>query len=273
MEITINGIKTNYQVFESGSSSTNFEISGEQKSRSKTNSKLVGDKPFLILHGWNSNSGRWQPVAEIIARKGFKVIVPDLPGFGKSDALPVPWNLNKYVNWADEFVKELNMGDFYLAGHSFGGALASKIAVKHAQEVKKLFLVSAACVRKKTAKKNFLQKISKVIKLFYFLPYYSLFRKAVYKFIIRKSDYVYVEGIMKETYLNIIAEDLSFHLPFIKVPTIIIWGDSDEFTPLEDAYFIAKQIKNSKLITVPGGGHDLNRKQPEALAEKIITSL
>ena len=257
MEITINGIKTNYQTFGEG-------------------------KPFLILHGWGSNSDRWIDVAEKISTKGlassgeaggFKVIVPDLPGFGKSDALSIPWNTNKYIDWLERFTKELNLKDFYLLGHSFGGALASKMAVKHVQDVRKLFLVSAACIRKKTAAKSFSKNISKVVKLLYFLPYYSFFRKAVYKFIIRKSDYVYVEGIMKQTYLNVVAEDLSFHLSFIKVPTAIIWGDKDDFTPIEDGNLINQKIKNSKLIIIPGAGHDLNRKQPEILAEKVLENI
>jgi pimeloyl-ACP methyl ester carboxylesterase len=247
-EITVNGFKTNYQVFGEG-------------------------KPLLILHGWGSNSERWQIVAELISQKGFKVIVPDLPGFGKSDALPHPWNLNKYVAWTEQFIKELNLNEYYLLGHSFGGALASKIAVKHAQDIKKLFLVSAACIRKKTTKKSFLAKISKIIKLFYFLPYYNFFRKAVYKFIIRKSDYVYVEGIMKETYLNMVSEDLSLHLSFIKIPTVVIWGDKDSSTPIEDGHVIAKQIKNSKIVVIPEAGHDLNKKQPEILAGKILENL
>jgi pimeloyl-ACP methyl ester carboxylesterase len=248
LEIKINGIKTNYQVFGEG-------------------------KPFLILHGWMSNSEKWVPVAELVSQKGFKVIIPDLPGFGKSDDLLVPWNINKYITWTEQFVKELNLGDFYLLGHSFGGALASKIAVKHAQEVKKLFLVSAACIRRKTTKKSFFAKVSKIVKLFYFMPFYAFLRKAFYKFIIRKSDYVYTEGIMREIYLNIVAEDLSFQLPFIKVPTVIIWGDKDDSTPIEDGRIINEKIKNSKFIIIPGADHHLHRKQPEILAEKIIENL
>jgi len=252
MEIIINGIKTNYQVFGEGAPS---------------------GPAFLILHGWGSNSGRWVEVAEKIADKGFKVIVPDMPGFGESELPSAPWNMNKYVNWSDEFVKQLNLKDFYLLGHSFGGALASKIAVKHNQDIKKLFLVSAACVRKKTVKKNFWKKISKVVKIFYFIPYYSFLRKAFYKFVIGKSDYIYVQGILRETYLNVISEDLTFHLPFIKVPTVIIWGDKDELTTLEDAHLINRQIKGSKLIIIPDANHDLNRKQPEILAEKILENV
>lgn len=247
-EITINGIKTRYQVFGEG-------------------------KPFLILHGWKSNSDRWAPIAEEISKKGFKVIVPNLPGFGESEPLPLPWNTNKYIGWIEKFLEEINLNEFYLMGHSFGGALAAKIAIKYPQRVQKLFLVSAAVVRTKTAKKGFSAKVSKFIRLFSFIPYYGLFRKAVYKFIIRKSDYVYVEGIMKETYLNIIAEDMSFQMPFIKIPTIIIWGDKDELTPPENAYFIQKQIKNSKLIMIPDAGHDLNRKQPEIVAGGVLNNI
>jgi pimeloyl-ACP methyl ester carboxylesterase len=255
-EIKINEIKTRYQTF--GPASPNLGGEG---------------KPFLILHGWNSNSDRWSEIAEKISAKGFKVIIPDLPGFGKSDPLEIPWNTNKYIDWIEKFVEELKLEEFYLLGHSFGGALASKMAVKYPQKVQKLFLVSAACVRKKTVKKGFFRRISKIAKLFYFIPYYPIIRKAVYKFIIRKSDYVYVEGIMKETYLNVVSEDLSFHLPFIKVSTIIIWGDKDDYTPISEGYFIERQIRKSKIIVIPGAAHDLNRKQPDILAQKVIENV
>lgn len=248
METTINGIKTNYQVFGEG-------------------------RPFLILHGWGSNSERWQKVGELLAEKGLKVIIPDMPGFGKSEKPKTPWNFNNYVSWAEEFTKTLNLESFSLLGHSFGGAIAVKVAVDAPQKTNRLFLVASACIRKRTVLKKVLAKISKVVKVFSFLPYYLLVRKAFYKFIIRKSDYVYTEGIMKETYLKAISEDLSCHLSFIKAPTIIIWGDKDESTPVEDAHFINKKIRNSKLIIIPGADHNLNQKAPEILAEKILENL
>lgn len=273
MEIIINGIKTNYQVFGEGPSPTNFGLKENKNVKSVTGSKLVGDKPFLILHGWGSNSERWQEVGEFLAEKGLKVIIPDMPGFGKSDIPETPWNFNNYVSWAEKFAENLNLENFCLLGHSFGGAIAVKITVNTPQKISKLFLVSSACIRKRTGLKNILAKLSKIVKIFSFLPYYLLFRKAFYKFVIRKSDYIYTEGVMKETYLKAISEDLSHYLSFIKSPSVIIWGDKDESTPIENAYFINKKIKNSKLVIISGAGHNLNRKSPHILAEKIIENL
>jgi len=248
METTINGVKTNYQVFGEG-------------------------KPFLILHGWGSNSERWAPIAEQISAKGFKVIVPDLPGFGKSDILLTAWNMNNYIKWLEEFVKELKLEEFYLAGHSFGGALACKLTINYPQQIKKLFLISAASVRKKTTKKSALKNVAKLVKKLSFLPGYNLFRKAFYKFIIRKSDYPYVDGLMKETFKNVISEDLAQFTGFIRTPTVIIWGDKDKSTPVEDAHFMNEKIRNSRLVVIEGVGHILNKECPEVLAEKILENV
>jgi len=98
-------------------------------------------------------------------------------------------------------------------------------------------------------------------------------RKAFYKFIIKKSDYPYVEGVMKETFKNVISEDLSQFTGFIRTPTVIIWGDKDKSTPIEDAYFLNNKIKNSKLIVISNMGHILNRECPEVLVEKILENV
>jgi len=248
METMVNGIKTNYLTFGKGN-------------------------PFLILHGWNSGSDRWIREAKIISEKGYQAIVPDLPGFAESGKLDRPWTVNDYVRWLENFTAELKIQDFYLLGYSFGGAIAAKMAINHPQRIKKLFLVASAIIRKKTAKKDFSAKISKFIKFFYFLPYYAPFRKAVYKFVIRKSDYIYTEGIMKQTYQNVVSDDISYKLSFIKTPTVIIWGDKDQFVPVEHAYAINEKIKNSKLVIIPGADHLIHKKIPDELSERVLSEL
>lgn len=232
-------------------------------------------KPLLILHGWKSNSERWQKTADLLGAANIQTIIPDLPGFGKSQEPLSAWSLDNYTDWLAEFCRQVpELHDaFYLGGHSFGGALAAKFAIKYPQKVHKLFLVSAACVRQMKTSKKMLWRFSKIAKLFSFLPKYDLARKAFYKFILRKTDYLQVEGVMKETYLKVIAEDLSHKINFLKVPVVIIWGDKDTFTPIDQAHFINKKIYNSKLFIIPGANHSLQLEVPETLAVKIVENL
>lgn len=239
----------------------------------KINYTIIGEgKPFLILHGWGSKGERWQKVAELLAKNGIKVIIPDLPGFGKSDQPQTALEPEEYCKIIEDFIKILNLEKFYLLGHSFGGALAIKCTLDFPNKINKLFLVSAACFRKRSLKKRFFYAISKVFKIFSFLPFYSYIRKGFYKYIVR-SDYPYTDGVMKDIYLKIIKKDLSDVLPKIQTPTIIIWGKRDRITPLKDAYLINKMIKNSKLEILSELNHDLNYKDPDKLAETIIKYL
>lgn len=254
MIIKIDGLKINYKTFGKG-------------------------KPFLILHGWGSSIERWEKVAEAISKKGYKVIVPDMPGFGKSDAPEVAWEINDYLKWLEKFIKTQKSfnKNFYLLGHSFGGALASVYAINHKIKTKKLFLVASAGIRKKTLKKTLLADIAHFFKNFKNIPPYNLARKIFYKYFVGRTDYLNVKESMKDTYLKVISKDLSGELQKINVSTVIIWGEKDNVTPVEDAYYMDKVIKKSKLIIIPDASHALNVKQDSEgtpiLAKEILNNL
>jgi len=238
------------------------------------NYKVIGEgKPLLILHGWGSNSEKWQKVGELLAQKGIKVIIPDLPGFGQSDKPTTAWDLDDYCDFVEEFVRALNLDKFYLLGHSFGGALAVKCGLKFPEKIEKLFLVSAACFRRKAFRKKLFYIIAKILKVFFFLPFYSSVRKGFYKFIVRKSDYPYADGIVKDIYLKIIKQDLSDVLSRIQIPTIIIWGEKDKIKKIKEAYLIKEKIQSSRLEIIPDVGHNPHLENPEELSKLIIQNL
>lgn len=220
---------------------------------------------MLILHGWGSRAERWQKTAEILSQKGFKVIVPDLPGFGESQIPHYIWGLGEYCSLINDLAQYFKLDKFCLLGHSFGGALAAKYTSRYPQKIEKLFLVGAACIREKTLKKNFILTVSR---LFRFLKNNLLIRRAFYKFII-KSDYPLSRGIMKDIYLKVIKQDLTNELEKITVPTIIIWGEKDDVVPLKFGKLINNKIKGSKLVIIPDGDHGLQIKTPEMLANAI----
>jgi len=225
---------------------------------------------LLILHGWGSSAKNWERVRELLENHGCKVFVPDLPGFGENPPLSKPWSIDDYAEWARDYCEENELSQFFMLGHSFGGAIALKYSLKFPQDIKKLFLVDPAIIRVKDIRKEILAKISKIFKKFSFLPFYPLVRRAFYKFIVRKSDYLDTMGATRETYLKAIKEDFSYYLTSILVPTVLIWGEKDDVTPLRDAYLVKERISGAELEILSGIHHNPQTEAPEILAKKIL---
>lgn len=218
---------------------------------------------LFILHGWGSSKNKWQKVKELLEEEGIEVIIPEIPGLDKD--ISRPWNLSDYVNWFNKLT--LKKSSFFLLGHSFGGRVAIKFSAFYPQKLKGLILVSAAGIKKKPSP---LFSFVKIFKRLSFLPGFSFFRKMFYKFVVRKTDYLQAEGNLKETFKKITQEDIREYLPQIKVTTLIVWGKKDKITPLEDAYLMKKEIKDSKLELLDNIGHAPYIENPEIIARKIV---
>lgn len=232
----------------------------------------AGHKQILILHGWGSSVKSWAKVQNDLADYGFEVIVPDMPGFGESDPPPAPWNGEAYLNWLLGFIESQKLKTpINVVGHSFGGGLAIKLAVEYPGLVDNLILLGAARMgRKRKFRKKMLNIVAKAGRIIAFLPGFELIRKGFYKFVVGSRDYEKTTGNMRETIKIILKENLSPQVHKIKAPTMIIWGDRDRATPIEDAYFINREIKGSSLEIITGYGHALNIECPEKIA-KIIS--
>jgi len=235
---------------------------------------------IIILHGWGSSSEHWIPVKNILERGGYQVFVPDLPGFGENPPPSKPWEIDDYVEWVKEFCEKQNLSQIFLIGHSFGGGITSKFAAKYPKKVSLLVLIAPAIVRQKKLKQYIYFVLSKIGKLIFSLPILSflqpLAKKLLYRFL-GVSDYyklfIKKEPNMKETFKKIIKEDLQKFLPQIKSKTLVIWGEKDKITPLNDAYLVHKGIPDSDLKIIPEVGHIPYSQVPEKLAEIILRFL
>jgi len=228
--------------------------------------KTVGEgDPILILHGWGSFADRWRTVAKLLAGYNFSVIIPDLPGFGNSNAPDSVWGFDDYCKLVEEFRKALGLGKIRLLGHSFGGNIAITYAIKHPENLVKLYLVGAASIRDETVRKKTVYAASKT---FRFLRFIEPLKKFIYRII--KSDYGTAKGIMKKIYLKVIKIDLRDRLSEVKTETLLIWGERDNITPLSHARMIQEGIAGSRLEIVPRLGHNLHSEAPGLLANIII---
>jgi pimeloyl-ACP methyl ester carboxylesterase len=238
----------------------------------------VGGKgdPILILHGWAGSSASWQKVQENLIDQGFLVLVPDLPGFGKSEVPKTPWSVKDYAAWVKEFVEKLNLDignnkSLIIVGHSFGGRIIAKLSAQNLLPLKAVVLIDAAGLKKEKSRLFFFFK--NLGNLFLKIPFLNVFapflKKIFYRFFVGQTDYLKLEGVMKETFKKVVAEDLSRFFESIKIPCLILWGKEDKITPLSDAYWLHKKIKGSFLEIIERAGHNPHKIFPELISQKI----
>lgn len=238
-----------------------------------TRYKVMGKgTSLLFLHGWGGSSASFLPLQKMLARK-YKVITLDLPGFGETDFPPKPWTLEDYKNFIRAFAEKLNLKAYCLAGHSFGGRIAILLASSGEANLKGLILIASAGIKhRKSAEENVAGLVAKIGRRVMSLPLINrLEAPARYMFykLIRRQDYYLAQGVMKETMQNIIKKDLAPLLSQIALPTLILWGDADDTTPIEDAYTMERHIPHAKLVILKGASHYLPRKNARELARHI----
>lgn len=256
-KISINGLEVNYKI----------------------HSPLIWKKRccLLILHGWGGSSSSWVSVQKILAKKGYQVIVPDFPGFGKSKTPPQPWDLKEYSDFILNLTESLGLKKFSLLGHSFGGRIAVKFTITHQDRVQSLILCDSAGIKPKPGLKTrlifILARIGNAVFTPRILARFKDGARNIFYIFLRHKDYVKADGTMKEIMKNILAEDLLPELSQIKTKTLLIWGGIDKLVPLRYGYVFKEKIENSELIILPEIGHSPNLEVPKKLAEIILKFL
>ena len=242
------------------------------------NYKIAGSgQPILILHGWGGSSDSWIRVQEILAKNGYKIICPDFPGFGKSLTPLQPWGIREYCNFVLNFTEKLNLQNFFLLGHSFGGRIAIKFATTYPEKIKSLILCDSAGIKPKPGPKTrLIYWIAKIGNAIFTPKHLARFKDTARNFFyifLRHKDYVKAKGTMKETIKKVFEEDLLPELSQIKTKTLIIWGQIDKMVPVKFAYIFKEKIQNSELLILPKIGHSPHLEVPDKLAEIIVSFL
>ena len=215
---------------------------------------------MVIIHGWGSSRKSWEGfLGAISSFENIKTYFIELPGFGQTAAPSYPWNIDDYANYVFEYIEKLKLRSFTILGHSFGGGVAVKFALLHPGYAQKMILCDAALIRQKQSFRqkliNFSAKIGKIIFSFPLLnKLRDLARRILYR-AAGSKDYYLAKGVMRETFINALKEDLRPLLAAIKIPVLIIWGDKDDDTALLEGRFINRNISNSRLEIIKGAGH------------------
>lgn len=245
-------------------------------------------KPLIFLHGWGGCKESWELLMTRLGVLGLTekhcLIALDLPGFGESEEPSVAWGVGNYVVWFEEVLDYLNgkyganFSDGYdLVVHSFGGRMLFKMLGQ--QETKKyhldrLVIIAAAGIKHQKSLKiriaGTLAKTGKKVLTVGPLKWVApLAQKGLYK-VLKSHDYEKTSGVMRETFLKVIDEDLRDNVvQGARNPALIFWGKKDTYVPVSDARLIHLKIPGSKLIIFPDGKHGIHRTKAEEIADLV----
>jgi len=120
---------------------TKFLVARGQRLAYRTCGMATGD-PVLLIHAFASQSGTWDVTAHALARRGFRVIAPDLRGHGQSARAP-SYSLEEFDQDLSALIDALGLGTFHVIGHSLGGYLALKLATRQPERIRRLIIEAA----------------------------------------------------------------------------------------------------------------------------------
>lgn len=233
-------------------------------------------QPIILLHGWLCSLETMKPIANIL-KNDFKIYNIDLPGFGKSDMPNKPFNTNDFGDFLKEFIKKLNIKNPILIGHSNGGRTIINYAGRNPGKTKKIVLIDSAGIKPKRNLWYYIKVYTfKSLKgIFNFLPKTEMFNNMRERMVafFGSADYKSSPEILRKTMSIIINEDQTPLLNNIQEPTLLIWGENDEDTPLKDAKIMEKNIKNSGLCILKDAGHFSYLDKPYEFATILNTFL
>jgi pimeloyl-ACP methyl ester carboxylesterase len=232
-------------------------------------SKSGQGKAVVCLHGWGTSADTFVGLQKSLPNYTF--LAPDLPGFGGSEPPLETWGLENYAKFVANWLQKINQDEIYaVIGHSNGGAVAIKAISDGLIKPQKLVLLASAGIRgRQKVRKTLLKVVAKTGKVAMAPLPKTTKRKLRAKFYKKiGSDLLIVEG-MEETFKKTVAEDVRNVASKLQLPTLLVYGESDEETPARYGEIFQRTINNSRLIKLPKIGHFLLKEKPEEVSKLI----
>ena len=219
------------------------------------------DGPVVVLvHGLGGRAEDWRNLAPWLAKAGYRVYMPDLIGYGRSEkpaefSYSVPDEAEAVVGFLDALgLKRVDLG-----GWSMGGWIVVRIASEHSERVRRLILFDAAGITEKPAWDTRLftpQTPAELDQLDALLmphpPQVPAFIAQDILRVSRQNAWV----IRRALGTMLTGRDATDTLlPKLKMPVLIVWGAEDRITPLSQGEKMHRLVPQSQLEVIPGCGH------------------
>ena len=239
------------------------------------------NQTLVLVHGLGASAERWSNVIPIFS-KNFKVIVPDLIGFGYSDKPLLDYTPEFFSDFLHKFFIESSIDNPFVVGSSLGGQISVEYASTRPSDVKKLVLVSPAGIMKQS---------TPALDAYIMAALYPNEQNA-------KNAFEMMEGSGNTVHSDIISGFIErMHLPNAKLafmstilglknsdplneklqkisaPTLVIWGSDDPVIPITYADSFVSSVENCRFFRMDGCGHTPYVQDPKTFSSTVMDFL
>lgn len=248
---------------------------------------------IVMIHGLRGTHHGLDLIAKPLT--GFRIIIPDLPGFGISKELAGEHSVENYVEWLKKFMFDLKLKEPpVLLGHSFGSIIVGYYAKKYPKTISKLIMVNPIGVSALEGAKAILTQVT----VFYYWLSRILSESAGMKLLSSKFSVMAMSitfaktrdkklrafihdqhlqhfnqfanlRVVNEAFQASIHENVRDVANDVNVPTLLIAGALDTVTPLKKQKELVKLFPNAKLEVINKTGHLTHYETPLIVAEMI----
>lgn len=285
LSITLDNVKYPYPVKYFPISTEGQDIKMAYMDVAPTSS--ANGKTAILFHGKNFGGYYWTNVIKALTNIGYRVIVPDQIGFGKSSKAFIHYSFHQMAAWNKKLLDTLGVQKTVVLGHSMGGMLATRFALMYPERTEKLLLENPigledyktfipyinTAQQYQTELKSTAESIRK-----YYQGSYFTYWKPEYEYLVNiaggvtnSSDYPRWAKVAALTYTMIYEQPVVYEFQNLKVPTVLFIGKEDKtivgkalLTPDQQALhgqykFLGKQtaakIIGAKIIEFDACGH------------------
>ncbi|HTN36699.1 MAG TPA: alpha/beta hydrolase [Arachidicoccus sp.] len=265
-------------------------------------------KTIMLLHGKNFDGSYWKQTADVLTKKGYRVVIPDQLGFGKSDK---PQNFQfSFQNLASNtkaILDKLGVKKVIVLGHSMGGMIATRFSLMYPQIVEKLILedpiglenynllvprVSVDTWYKSELAQTYATRKAYQLKFYYGGKWDSAYDETLNNnatWTMNKKDYPKIAWTSALCYDMIMTQPVCTDFDKLNLPTLLIIGQEDR-TAVGKSYALKEvgdkmgdypklgklthnKIKGSELVELPGIGHLPHVQNFKAFIEPLLAFL
>lgn len=240
-----------------------------------------GEGPALVLlHGFLCDSRAWAPQLRDLS-KGFQVVAWDAAGAGASDDPPETFTI---TDWAEDLARLLDalaLEEAHIVGLSWGGLVAQAFFGRYPSRVRSLVLSDTYAgwkgslppdvVAKRLTRCLSESELASAELVERWVPM-EFFTEAVSDEVTSAMADI-VSGFhplgFRLMARSLAENDTTSLLPTIRVPTLLLWGEGDQRSPIQVAERFRDAIPNAELQIIPGAGHVSNLEQPDAFTTHV----